>query len=219
MRVDSRIELGAQFRSRRAVSWAASLTALVNGALLAVAPRQGQASVFTVNFTEQGGNVVANGTGSFDLTGLTLQSSGGSSSVGINPSAAVLAVGDNFGFTDDLYVNNASFGPGLTGSGGYGSGGNAAPSSGIAPDFLFTAGNSLALPHGYVSDTPVTDSSTYSGATFASLGMTPGTYAWTWDGGANSLVLNVQVPEPASFTLLGAGIVGLLAVRRRGRVS
>jgi hypothetical protein len=203
-----RIGLSAQSRNRPAVS----VTALVIGALLAVAPRQVEASVFTVTVSQVGGDVVASGSGSFDLTGLTMQSTGGSSSVEINPSAGELGVGDNAGFFEDVYVNNASFGPGLTSLGSYGSGGSATPSSGTTPDFLFTAGH-LLLPNGYVSGTPFTDSSTYTGATFSSLGLTSGTYTSTWDAGANSLVLTV--PEPASLALFGGGMVGLLAFRRR----
>jgi hypothetical protein len=212
MRIDSCNELDARSPNGRAVSWAASWIALLTGTLLAVMPWQAQASVFTVNFSQVGGNVVANGSGSFNLTGLTLQSSGGSSTVFIRPSTSALGVGVG-GFFDDLYSNNASFGPGLVGPTSFGSGGTTAPSSGTTPDFLFAEGNSLVLPQGYVSDAPLTDSSTYTGATFASLGLTPGTYTWTWDVGANSLVLNV--PEPASFLLLGAGMVGMAAIRRR----
>lgn len=155
--------------------------------------------------------MVANGGGSFDLTGLFMQSSGGSTTTEINPGSAVLGVGD-LGFTDDVWANSGSEGPGLIGPGSYGSGGTADPSSGISPDFVFYEGNVLLLPHGYVSGTAFSDSSTYTGATFSSLGLTSGTYTWTWDAGADSLVLNV--PEPASLTLLGAGMLGLLAVRR-----
>jgi len=44
----------------------------------------------------------------------------------------------------------------------------------------------LVVPVGYVSDTALSDSATYDSATFRSLGVTPGTYVWTWgDGGAN----------------------------------
>jgi hypothetical protein len=43
----------------------------------------------------------------------------------------------------------------------------------------------LTVPAGYVSGTALSDSATYSGATFATLGVTPGTYVWTWGTGAN----------------------------------
>jgi hypothetical protein len=38
----------------------------------------------------------------------------------------------------------------------------------------------LLVPPGYVSETPLSDTATYYNATFSSLGVTPGTYTWTW---------------------------------------
>src|SRR5205807_10308158 len=43
----------------------------------------------------------------------------------------------------------------------------------------------LIVPRGYVSGTALSDSATYNGKTFATLGVTPGTYVWTWGTGAN----------------------------------
>ncbi len=56
--------------------------------------------------------------------------------------------------------------------------------------------------------------------------MTPGTYAWTWGTGndADSVTLRIgpgrtddptAVPGPASGAILAAGLIGLLAARRR----
>jgi hypothetical protein len=162
--------------------------------------------------TEVGSDVVANGSGSFNLTGLTYENSG-SSAVEINPSSGEVGVGGG-GFFDDLYFNNAGFGPGLIGP-TFGSGGHVTPSSGSLTGFLLPNDGSLLLPQGYASDAALTESSTYSGTTFASLGITPGTYTWTWDTGANSLVLNVIVPEPTSLALFGAAAFGLIARRKR----
>ena len=43
----------------------------------------------------------------------------------------------------------------------------------------------IHVPTGYVSGTALLSSSTYNNATFASLGVTPGTYVWSWGTGAN----------------------------------
>ena len=43
----------------------------------------------------------------------------------------------------------------------------------------------LIVPRGYVSGTFLSNSATYSGKTLATLGVTPGTYVWTWGTGAN----------------------------------
>jgi hypothetical protein len=77
----------------------------------------------------------------------------------------------------------------------------------------------LIVPIGYVSGSALSDTSTYDNATFNSLGVTPGTYVWTWGSGANadSFTLNIGaavVPEPSSLLLLGAAFAVLLFVVR-----
>ena len=41
------------------------------------------------------------------------------------------------------------------------------------------------VPTGYVSGNALSDTATWSGRTFATLGVAPGTYVWTWGTGAN----------------------------------
>jgi hypothetical protein len=73
------------------------------------------------------------------------------------------------------------------------------------------------LPQGYVSGDPLSDSATYTGATFASLGVTPGTYVWTWGSGADADNFTLQIgptaaPEPSSLLLLAGALTGFLLV-------
>ena len=57
--------------------------------------------------------------------------------------------------------------------------------------------HALIVPRGYVSGTFLSNSATYSGKTLATLGVTPGTYVWTWGSGANqNFTLQIPVPPP-----------------------
>jgi PEP-CTERM motif len=83
-------------------------------------------------------------------------------------------------------------------------------------------GSFLAVAAGYVSGSPLSDSSTYDSQTFSSLGVTPGVYKWTWGSGANqSFTLDiVAVPEPSTWAMMllgfaGLGLMGLQSARRR----
>ena len=76
----------------------------------------------------------------------------------------------------------------------------------------------LYVPQGYVSGAALSDSMTFNNATFASLGVTPGTYVWTWGTGlANqNFTLHIgSVPDGGStVSLLGCALLGLAALRR-----
>jgi hypothetical protein len=46
-------------------------------------------------------------------------------------------------------------------------------------------GAQIIVPTGYVSGSALSDSAIYHSASFATLGVTPGTYVWKWGSGAN----------------------------------
>jgi hypothetical protein len=71
----------------------------------------------------------------------------------------------------------------------------------------------LFVPVGYVSDSPLSGTSTFNG-TFSSLGATPGTYKWTWGSGPNqNFTLQVGpvvvTPEPSTWAMMLLGFAGL----------
>jgi hypothetical protein len=79
--------------------------------------------------------------------------------------------------------------------------------------------NFIIVPQAYLSGNALSDSSTYNNATFATLGVTPGTYEWTWGTGANqnfTLRIGPTVPDAGStVSLLGCALLGLAALRRK----
>lgn len=94
--------------------------------------------------------------------------------------------------------------------------------SGVAPssstgDMIGVYGRNgyIYLPDNYVSGTALSGSSTFANKTIASLGLTEGTYEWTWGSGptADSLTLNV-IPEPSVLALVGVFGGGIFAIRR-----
>jgi hypothetical protein len=66
--------------------------------------------------------------------------------------------------------------------------------------------------------TPLSDTATYTGQTFSSLGVTPGRYEWTWGDGANqnfTLVIGGTVPEPSTWAMMLIGFAGVDFVGHR----
>ena len=84
----------------------------------------------------------------------------------------------------------------------------------------------LAVPKGYVSGSSLSGESFFYNTTLAGLGLTTGTFVWTWgsDASADSFTLKIgetttapPVPLPAAAWLLLSGLAGLGVVGRRKR--
>ena len=185
-----------------------SLMFLVTASLFSVQPAQ----AYTVTMEQMGANVVVNGSGPINLTGLTFQFTT-SAQPGIIAFFGVLATGP--------FVSNVDPYTGLTGPTNFGSGGVHLPDTGSG-DFVEISGigQELWVPQGYVSGDPLSDSMTFNHQTLASLGVTPGTYVWTWGTGLPNqnftLIIGGAVPDGGStVSLLGFALVGLAALRRK----
>jgi hypothetical protein len=194
-----------------------TLFAIAITSLLCVRP----AEAYTVTLQQMGSNVVANGSGAINLTGLTFQGSTFGTITGIRANTGSIGTGPLAQLNFDFYT-------GFTGPTSFGSGASFLPNTGSG-DFvgIFGLAGQIFVPQGYVSGHALTDSMTFNNATFASLGVTPGTYVWSWGGGANqNIMLQIgAVPDGGTtVSLLGCALLGLAALRRklpllRGRKS
>ena len=186
------------------------LLALAAVAALSVQPAQ----AYMVTLKQVGSDVVATGSGPINLTGLNFVISTVLSAQ-INSTVAAIGTGPAFPVAGDLYN-------GLSGPTSFGSGLTTFPSSGSG-DTVGIGGKvgRLVVPGGYVSGTALSDTSTYDNATFKSLGLTPGTYVWTWGTGLPNqnftLVIGRATVPDAGWTvsLLGFALLGLAALRRK----
>ncbi len=159
---------------------------------------------------ETGGDVVISGGGAANLDGLNLLTNG----VGfgaIVPQDGTLLTPVGF-VVVDFYGSTS--GPVSFGTGTY-----VNPTSGFG-DALGVESNSLYVPTGYVSGTNLSTTMVFANQTFASIGLTPGTYVWTWGSGANADSFTLQIgaiPEPATLGVFSLGLVGLICLGRRRR--
>lgn len=207
-----------------------SMFSLMACAAVAVLCEPRAQASFTLTIVQDGQNVVGTGSGSLNLSAFTnpVPSGGGGeawgsflhggSVIGLGPSADSPAQTPQFAY----------FG-GIVGPGSFGSGPDYSPASGtgegvnLAWDYG-TLGPVIYAPKNYISGAAISDSSTWDSTTIAGLGLTPGTYVYTWGSGATADSFTIQIgptqssatPEPASILELG-GAVGLLFVCGKSR--
>jgi len=190
--------------------------AIVIGWLLSVRPAE---AGYTVTLQEVGPDVVATGSGAINLTGLTFDTSAFVNSE-MRPSPATILTGPPTSSSVDVYTEPG--GPTSFGSSGF----FTLASSGSGDMVGIATGEelhpvSLIVPTGYVSGTFLSDSATYSGKTFATLGVTPGTYVWTWGTGANqNFTLEIPpTPGPPVVSTSPATLIGTFSARLNGSLD
>ena len=119
-------------------------------------------------------------------------------------------------------VNEADLYSGISGPSSFGPGGDFI--TGGLGNAVGVNGNDniLFVPFGYSSGTPLgVSTATWSGFTFAFMGVTPGTYVWTWGEGihADSFTLQIGpangVPDSGSTIALMLGAMGTLIAFRQ----
>ena len=174
---------------------------------------------YIVTLEQVGSDVVATGGGAIDLMGLTFDTTENTAS-SITPSSPEILSGAP-DITFDIYTGT------LMGPINFGSGGTTFASSGtgnlVGVDLSADlSAPELGVPLGYVSDSALSDTATYAGSTFSSLGVTPGVYKWTWGTGTHqsfTLDIGTAVPEPSTWAMMALGFasLGLLGYRKTRR--
>jgi hypothetical protein len=149
-------------------------------------PTSGATGDFTVTVSQVGPDVIWNGSGKFNLTALT---SAGTNTIGGGYAAnqAIWAVGPTT--TVDTYSGTITY-PTSFGTGGAGVTSNTGATFGILPG---GSGRILYVPVGYTSNTTISGTSTYANQTISGMGLTPGTYTWSWGSGGNASTLVMTI--------------------------
>jgi len=168
-----------------------------------------------VNVTESNGNVIFQGSGSLNTTGLTSNSGNGA--------AAVRPFSGELGFGTNVAPNTTNwfqyFVTPITGPQVFGTRGSAYPTTGA--DYLVASSGSgdtfgispnngfFYVPTNYISGASLDGTLTFNNQTFATLGLTSGnSYTWTYGSGSNadSYTINIGQAVPEPLTILGAGL-------------
>lgn len=178
---------------------------------VALAPAANAAVI--INIDQKGTNVVATTSGTINITGLRAENVGSGTAAAIVPSSGLFSAVETWGVT----FYSGLGGPSTIGSGGF----TFATSSTGTAFYILGNGGLLGVPTGYVSGAPLDATTTFGGQTFASLGVTPGTYNYTVPN--DTITLNVgalvaAVPEPATWAMMLLGMAGVgFAMRRNAK--
>jgi hypothetical protein len=157
-----------------------------------------------VDIYQSGSNVDSSYSGTIDLTGLTADGADGTTPAFIYAAQATELFGPTVA-GQPVYI-------GITGPTDFGDGALTDASSSTGDIFGFGGlDQDLLVPAGYVSGSFISGTDTWDDTTLAALGLTPGTYTYTW-GTDGSITLNVglaPVPEPPSLGLMSLVILAM----------
>ena len=195
-------------------------TSLAAASLLCLFVQEANSAILITGF-ESGPNVVFVASGSINtasLQSLAEPPPTGYTSTYFSPSTATIILGGLGTVSGEIYLVAAP----ITGPSSFGTGGLSYSSSLTGDSFgldfitLPALGTLMWLPLGYVSDTPLSGTMTFENQSFATLGITEGSYTWSWSSGQNvdSQTLNV-IPEPSSALFLGLAMLSIVVQRRR----
>src|SRR6476661_2943665 len=128
------------------------------------------AQAYKVTLREVGANVVATGSGPINLTGLAFFGSGSFFITTLIPSLGRISTGPPPSGLGSVDLYRVFSGPANFGSGGQHNATESLSSGNFVG--IQASVNELFVPHGYISNSALSSSATWTGATFASLGVT-----------------------------------------------
>ncbi len=179
---------------------------------------------YVVTFAQVGPNVVATGSGEFDIAGLAVVGPTRNDD-GLNGPAPFpyIFVGTPAA-PGEYFVSFPADGPSSFGTVSFidtslGSGDPAGVGTGRPSSVDW-----LMVPGSYQSGTVLNGNATFTHDTIASLGLIPGVYVWRWGTDADqtfSLDIVTPTPLPAALPLFatGLGALGLLGWRRKRKAA
>ena len=188
---------------------------------LSLSPAQARAGL-VFSMQEVGSDVVLTATGTVNTAGLT--------SIGGWGAAAPAIIPDFGRITTSLAIPAGTLYTGLSGPTNFGNGsGTKATSFSGDPLWLAADAGLLGFPSDYMSGDSLSASMTFANTTLSNLGVTPGTYTWTWGTGADADFAELQigpaaVPEPSTLVLLGTagvplGVGAAYRLKKRARAG
>lgn len=174
-------------------------------------------AVITITIVEDGDDVVATLSGTFNPGGLFQTSTGSAVSSFLNPSSLALYIGPNPSVSGQAVTYVGA----MSGSTSFGTGAATGASSATGGYFGFVSSalyfSKDLIDGGFSAGDSVSATSTWAGKSFSDLGLTVGNYTRSWSGDSLQLNINASaVPEPSAFAaILGAFVLTGVATRRR----
>lgn len=149
---------------------------------------------FTLTVSQVGPDVVWSGSGSFNLTDLSINQNLPGVSSGYNAPNGQFIVGPASNATTYTGSSFTTFATSFGTPGGAPLSSTSGSIFGIVQTLGPSGPREVLVPEGYISGTVISGSATYNGQTIAGMGLTSGTYLWSWGsgGGAGSLTIIIQ---------------------------